>query len=220
MSVVRLPGYFQNIEYSEALESRFEAFYNKSWIAQYYDYETRVTEDGIVFFFDLTRQEQVDTYRFVILISIPESTQKYFFPDSYWNYFFGNDLIQFAVVDRLSSVKHGCVTNGFPYTQAQFYTPPFFVIFKTHQFLKSNYLKFNNFLKQNSEHCVLSMLVYNTDLDQFVSQFSPGLTLPYSTTLNLNNVLEFQIVDSNGKTLEVSELSQLFISIKILKPHH
>lgn len=209
--------FFQNEDYSEALEDRFQQIYKKSWIGQYFDYEVRVNDDGIVYYFNNATQEDVNTYRFMIFISIPKNTRKYFFPDSYWDNFFQDRVIPYILVDNLSDIKHGCITNGYPYSQTQFYTPPFFIIFKTQQSIKPNYLKFNNFLKQNSEHCVLAMLVYDSNKDQFVPQFSPGLTLPYSNTLNLNNILEFQIIDSNSKPLAVSDFSQLFVSIKAIE---
>ncbi|MBM3937158.1 MAG: hypothetical protein FJ333_00685 [Sphingomonadales bacterium] len=119
-------------------------------------------------------------------------------------------------VDNLSKKKHGCVTNGFHYAQSMTYKPPFFVIFKSNQALTNNFLKFNSFFSKPTSMNILTMLFYEEEEEKFRSNYAPQCILPFSNALSLATVLEFYIIDSNGLLLEVADLSQLFISIKLM----
>jgi len=61
------------------------------------------------------------------------------------------------------------------------------------------------------------MLHYNPDSDTFYPRFSIGLFLSQSKNVLVSDTLEFILVDANKKLVEVENLSQLFISLKILK---
>lgn len=114
----------------------------------------------------------------------------------------------------LSNVEHGLKTKAFPSSKSIYYDSPYFIIFKS-PYLTSNYLNFNNFYKPNSENCVLAMVLYNEDENNFVPYFSPGVTLSFLQNLSLEKTLEFVIVDSNQQIISIADNSQLFIQLTI-----
>ena len=189
--------------------------YENSFIGKYYNYEIR-SDHGVVGFYDTTTKEFVgDEDRFKILLNIPDESKLYFQPISWWQ----SKYLTMPVwinTKSLSFKSHGFQTNNAPGTKSLFYKPPFYLVFKTSSGTHPNLLIFNNVLKSNSEDCILALLNYDDDRNLFYAEYSPGITLPYSNYLSLNNILEFSLFDSKKNLVTVSDLSQLFILLIIL----
>lgn len=202
-----------------------QTLYFQSWIGQYFNYKVQADDDNnqndkdenIVVFKKLNG-ELITNNRFSIFMHIPENTQKYFLPDSEWKTKYKElSTMEFIPVDILSFEKNGFPTKPYPYSQSQIYVPPFFILFKSDHAIQPNYLEFNNFFHPNTDACILTMLNYNSENDMFNKIFSLGINLPYLNSLALNNVLEFILVDSHKKRVDVANRSQLYISLKIVK---
>jgi hypothetical protein len=204
-----------NEEYANALETRVEQLYRNSWVGQYFNYDVK-SEDGVVFFWSKTKKSIVDTYRIQTLTLIPKNSRPYFLPKSDWSKYSDEDGDVFVETSVLSNVPHGFKTKPFPSAKSLVYKSPFFLVFRAPPSVNSNYLLFTSFDKPNSENCILAMLIYNENEDIFVSQFSPGITLPYLQSLTLNNKLEFKLFDSESKQVQISNLSQIFICLQLL----
>ena len=206
---------YMNEEFVNALESRVERLYKESWICQYFDYEPKC-ENNIVFLWHRAKKSVVDSYRFQIIEFIPEKSQPYFLPYYDLSKYRSENEAFFASTSLLSNVPHGFKAKYYPSTKSLFYNAPYFLIFKTSPSVNSNYLVFNSFLKPNSDCCILAMLVYNELDNTFSAQFSPAITLPYLHSLSLNNILEFNLFDTDSKQVELSDFSQLFVSLTTL----
>lgn len=143
---------------------------------------------------------------------VPPLSRPYFLPDKEWLAKVRQPEA-FIQTDILSNVETGFRTIGYPSSTTEFYEPPFFIIFKTPPTVRSNYLIFNNFFKPNSECSILAMINFNEEQNAFVSDFAPGIDLPYSNFLTLNKTLEFRIVDSNNKTVDLRDNCKLYIKL-------
>lgn len=139
----------------------------------------------------------------------------YFFPAEYWKVYRKDNEFVWIIASLMSNVQHGFLTKSFSTQKSLFYTPPFFIIFKTSHPLENNFLAFKNFQKPNLSQCILAMVSYDENTNTFEPLFLPNFILPYNKSLSLNNVLEFYFVDSNNKIIKVTDLSQLFISITV-----
>jgi hypothetical protein len=204
-----------NEEYTNALESRVEQLYRESWIGQYFDYDI-ISNDGNVFFWSKLKKSPVDSYRFQIFELIPKNSRPYFLSKSEWPKYSDADGDVFVEVSLLSNTPHGFKTKPFPSAKSIFYKAPFFLVFKASHSVDSNYLLFTSFNKPNVENCILAMLDYNENEDTFVSQFSPGIILPYLKSLSLSNKLEFNLFDTEEKQVQISDKSQIFILLHLL----
>jgi len=186
-------------------------------VVKYFSLDTTISEQGIVSLVKSNTLDSTDSDRFSIFINIPPKSKPFFFPNEYWQNVLHISPSQTNIrVDDLSGKKHGCLSNGFHYTEPVTYKPPFFIIFKSNQALTNNFLKFNNFFNSPSNKNILSMLVYEEEDKKFTSTYSPLCIIPFSNAMSLASVLEFYILDSNGLVLEVADFSQLFISLKTL----
>jgi hypothetical protein len=199
-----------NIEYSEALESKIKTIYTLAWISKYYNCKVD-SDEGVVTFIEQSKKEVYDPYRFKIYVYIPEATKQYFYPLSIWeNICETSDCL--VLTDVISNIQHGFRTTSFPSTKSVYYNSPYFIIFKSPSIPK-NYLTFKDFLKPNFDDTILAMIKYDEEKEGFVSYFTPTITLPFLKTLTLNKTLEFIIVDSDKKQIVIDDFSQLFISI-------
>lgn len=128
-----------------------------------------------------------------------------------------NDIYneKFIPVHVLSNFKNSFLAQSFPYTESFSYHPPFFIIVKAQLPIASNYLDFESFLKPNTESSVLAMLNYNELEDSFEMKYSMDIFIPFTTSLQLSKVLEFVIVDTHGKIVNVENESQLFICLQM-----
>jgi len=175
-------------------------------------------DENLVLFKTSTTNQHLTDKRIKVHVHIPEKTKKYFLPDSEWKTTLKEiDEMLFFPVEKLSYESNAFYTKPYPYTESQLYQAPFFIIFKAGKLGHPNFLQFVDFLKPNSESCILSMLNYHTDDDVLYSKFSLGIQLKASDVLTLNNVLEFILVDSNKIPVNIENKSQLFISIKIME---
>lgn len=158
-----------------------------------------------------------DNLRFNIFINIPNKSKPYFFPLEYWTQLEQRSKsANLFHVDFLSGEKHGCPTNGYPYTQSVLYNPPFFIIFKTGHTTFNNFLKFTHFFNQAQNINILAMVNYDDSNDSFVSTYTPQCSTLLTDSLPLTSVLEFYLIDSKGKMLDISNHSQLFISLILM----
>ena len=94
-------------------------------------------------------------------------------------------------VDSLSLMKHGMITNGYPYTKSPYYKPPFCLTFKTIHSVDSDFLTFNHFLIPISYARILRLLTFDDDSDKLIPEFKSDLYLPCLNSSSLNSVLEF-----------------------------
>ena len=205
---------FQNDEYAHALQNRVELLYANSFVCKYYDYEPKA-ENGIVSIWNKQKKEYVDKdTRFKILINIPDNTKFYFQLMSWWNSNFVK--IPTWINPKILSLRmHGFQTNNAPGTKSLFYKAPFILMFKTSANINSNFLLFNNHYKPNLEECILALLTYDEDHNQFNPTFSPGISLQTFNNLSLNTFLEFTLFDSKKNLVKISDNSQLFITLVI-----
>lgn len=178
--------------------------------------------DDIVFYKNLSNNNQTESNsRFVILMKISEKTKKFFQPLSEWEPLIlqhqnsDNLFSEFIPVHTLSNYNNGFLARSFPYTESLPYKPPFFVIFKNKAAITANYLNFQDFLKPSSETSVLALLTYNENNDSFDIKHSLNIYIPFSNSMQFNSVLEFVIIDTHGKIVNVENDSQLFISLQV-----
>lgn len=159
---------------------------------------------------------ELDSLRFSISLTVPDKSKPYFFPTPLWNRLAeqSNDRNTF-IVDHLSGEKHGCITNGFPYTHSVTYRSPFFLVSKLNQSLTNNYVRFTDFYNNPTYMNILAALTFDDINNTFLASYNPRSLIPYSNSLNLSSVLEFYLVDSDGVMLDVKDNSQIFISLKV-----
>jgi hypothetical protein len=208
---------FQNEEFSQALSARIENKYKASWVSQYFQYKTRIIDNTVVFW-DFNKTVMTRDERFATKIKIPNKTKPFFLPMSEWKPMMNDsDEDIFYPIEFLSNTKHGCLTNGFPYSRSPYYKAPYVLVFKTNLQLPDNYLIFNNFLKSNSYGCILALLTYDDDRDKFIPVYTSDVVLHHQPqSVMLNNVLEFYLYDSQQRLVEIQNASQLFVSITIV----
>jgi hypothetical protein len=203
--------FFQNLQFAEALTSRVEKLYASSWINQYYNVTVN-HENGIVFFYDVLIKQIMNSYRFDILVYIPEICKPYFDTAENWMKVGRLNLVK---TDLISNVPTGLRTQSIPATKSLYYTAPFFLKLNQSCNVISNYLEFKGFFKPNVDKCILAMISYNEFEETFVADFLPTIRLSFLQTLSLNKNLEFILIDSNNKQVTIEDKSQLFISITI-----
>jgi hypothetical protein len=189
--------------------------YTKSWVGLYFGYEGTANSDNVVVFNNPIDGSYVTDDRFKVLVMLTEQTKLYFSPPLTWETL-TPDADGFYNVELLSQVKHGMPSHGYPYTKSVFYTSPYFITFKTNHAVESNYLRFNDFLVPNSYGRILGLLYYDDNFDRFMPGFLADIRLPYTNSLSLTSILEFEIVDSNQKRVEFADQSQLYIQLEVL----
>jgi hypothetical protein len=194
------------------LASRAEKLYTLSWINLYYNVTVN-QQDDIVYFFNVVTKQIFNTYRFDVYLYIPEICRPYFGTSEVWSKLGHESLVKTGV---LSNVPSGFRARSVPATKSLYYTAPFF--FKLNQSCNaiSNYLEFKGFFKANVDKCILAMVSYNEFEEMFVTDFSPTIKLSFLQTLTLNKNLEFILIDSNNKQVDIENKSQLFLSLKIV----
>lgn len=211
---------FQNTEFSEHLKRELLTLYTLCWIGKYYGYIGSTYGVGVVVFANPTTKKIIeDKSRFYVNIWFTDAqSQTYFYPPPIWERIGPSILPDYLVylVDSLSNIPHGMISQGYPYSKSPYYKTPYFLTFKTNHSVDSNFLTFNNFLIPNSYGTILGMLSFNDDTDKFVPDFKSDLYLAYSNSLSLNSVLEFQILDAEKKQVKFMDLSQLYISVEVL----
>jgi hypothetical protein len=195
--------------------------YTSSWIGLYFGYQGTLLDNNnnIVVFAKPETQIPINNTRFTVNVSFNSTlSQLYFLPSEIWKSIPAslNPKALIYQVDWLSNISHGMLTNGFAYTKSPYYKSPFFITFRTNHGIDANLLTFNTFLIPNSYDRILGLLTYNDDTDRFDIQFNSDILLPYTNVISLNNVLEFEIHDSDRKKVEFMDLSQLFIALEIL----
>lgn len=174
------------------------------------------SENGLVFFYDKTKRDKVESLRFSILLQIPESTKLYFKTANWWKSTF--DVVPIWIeLEKISNLPHAFQCNNAPGSKSILFTPPFFLTFRAPSDVSSNYLLYNNMLTQNSEDNIVAMLSYDDTRNVFnASSFAPGITLRYKNCFSLNNIMEFKLYDSLQQQIAVSDKSQLYIDITLL----
>ena len=186
--------------------------FRDSWVGAFLNYEIK-TNEGVVQFVS----KKDDTWmnnRFTLYIQLPGMMRHYFLPQSDWERVPGYTQSRFIQSSVLSFVTNGFQTKSFPYSKSALYTTPFFLSFNSMSH-DPNYLKFESFLKPNTNECILAMLVFNDDTDKFESIFSPLISLSSLKSLVLSNRLEFILTDANKNIVNLANHSQLFVSITV-----
>ncbi len=188
--------------------------YKSSWVYKYFNYDVK-TDNGIVYFYNLTKRRDVDSSRFNVWLKIDDMAKLYFNPSTYWKEKYSDEWPEWILSTDLCTIPHGFQSNNAPGTKSFLFQPPFFIIYKTVG-AEYNFLQFDDFNKPNIEKSILAMLTYDEETNRLKPQFAPHLILPYSNVLSLNNFLEFKMVDSKGDQILVSDNSQLFILLTLL----
>jgi hypothetical protein len=216
--------FFQNTEFSQVFKTSLMKLYTSSWIGLYFGYKgMTMNNSDVVIFANPNKQtpeeNPIHNSRFTVSVEFPSTlSQIYFLPLEHWSLIPPslNPKALVYQVDWISDVDHGMLTQGFPYTKSPYHRGPFFIHFKTNQGLDANLLTFNNYLIPNSYDLVLGLLNYNDDTDRFDISYPTDIKIPYDKCLALNNMLEFEIRDSDRKKVLFSDNSQLFISVEKL----
>jgi hypothetical protein len=197
--------------------------YTYSWVGVYHGYYGTIYNNHIVLFGSQTGGKKTTSVenngRFYVNVWFSdEQSQTYFYPPYLWSKMATSLQPELLIyrVDSLSLVKHGMITNGYPYTKSPCYKPPFCLTFKTNHSVDSDFLTFNHFLIPISYARILSMLTFDDDSDKFIPEFKSDIYLPYLNSPSLNSVLEFQIYDAEKRLVRFMDLSQLYIYIEVL----
>lgn len=199
------------MEFARALEQRVVYIYRDSWIYKYYDVEIQ-TENYVVMFNDKIEKKVFQTPRYEVYVHIPKLSKLYFLPMSEWDKI-SEQSDSRILVESISKVPNGFNTKAISANKSLYYTPPYFIIFRTLSNIPSNYLIFNSFLKPNTESSILAMLEF--DNDQVNPIFSSEMNLPFENVLSLNKILEFKIIDSNKTVVSVRDSSQLYVTVSL-----
>lgn len=186
--------------------------YKDSWIFKYYNYDVKV-ENGTVFFFDSRKNTTPNKNNFQIYIYTPRTSQSYFLPKSQWKKISPTNNLNLET-ELISKIPHGTRAKAFPSSKSIFYHSPFFIVFKNPGSM-SNFLTFNNFFHSNSPMCVLALVLYEEEQNNFIPYFAPGIKLSSLKSLCLDKTLEFILIDSHQQIVSVDPDSQLFIQISI-----
>lgn len=203
----------QNLQYATALSNRIFKLYQDSWIAKYFNVDVRKQDNNVVYFYDLQTKAASTSYRYIVLVYIPERSKPYFLSKADWNQLLLSADEHNISTDLLSSVTHGFRTLPATATKSLFYNPPYFVKLKTPIKTPVNYMVYQKQFKHNLESTILAMLVPVDDV--LTAQFAPNLTIPFVNAL-LNSTLEFVILDSDMQQLSIEDGSQLFFSITVV----
>lgn len=187
-----------------------------SWVNTYFQFTVQ-SEEGITCFYN-KKNEKTESDRFEVRLKIPDNTKLYFQTVTWWDEHKEENEPNWPkwIISRvLTDVTHGFQTNNAAGTKQLLFESPFFIVFKSNE-ITSNFLSFVDFQKPNTEDTILCMLIYDDEHDVFYPQFQPELTLPYQNALSLDNVLEFKLIDSKKRIINVNDKSQLFIVLSIL----
>lgn len=196
--------------------------YLLSWIYQYFNcHVTSLNEDSSVVIFCKQNgtKDIFNNSRFKIFVKLPENSKQYFNSRSDLERLKSKTLdTGFISAEHLSGVITGLNTEGHVHSKSPYYKAPYLLIFRTQQQgIKSNYLAFNDFLVPSTSGNVLALLNYDDNLDKFVISHGYDICIPYQHVLSLQPVLEFFITDSDRKLVQFKDLSQLFVSLTILR---
>ena len=201
-------------DFVTAVENTISSIYEKSFINKYYNVEVR-SENGVVFYYNLSKKQIHRSDRFTVLLNIPDKTKTYFKPLAFWDSTFGTDWPKWIPAQKLSNIVNGTLTNTAHDSKSQLYTLPFSVSFRA-KGIERNYFGFNRFNSPNREDTILCMLVYDSTANTLVPFFDPSLYMPYNNNTTLTQDLEFKILDAQNKHVHISDNSQLFIVLTIL----
>jgi hypothetical protein len=204
----------QNEEFILALENSIKEIYKKSYVFKYYNVDVNC-ENGVVFFYNLSKKSIFKSNKFIVKLKIPNKTKSFFKGDHWWDATFGPEWPEWVPAEKLSQIKNGTLSNSITTTKSHSFSPPFSISFRT-QGVEQNYLIFNRFFSPNLEDTILVSLDYDVSSNRLYPIFDPQLILPYKEGLTLSQDLEFKILDSTGKHVEISDNSQLFIIITLL----
>jgi hypothetical protein len=117
----------------------------------------------------------------------------------------------------LSDYTNAMVTRGYGHTTSPYYKAPYFLVFRTsQQGITSNFHMFNDFNVAPSLGHILAILHYDDNIDKFQPTEYFDLQIPFQNAYSLSNTLEFFIQDSNRKTVQFRDQSQLFVSVSTL----
>lgn len=189
--------------------------YKESWIFKYYNLLVNADDDGNVMFWDSATKEPPGYSRFKIYIYIPELSRPYFYSKEDHKNLIVNPEANIETT-ILSKIPNALKTQSYPATKSLFYTAPYFFKLKTPSVANANYLQFKGFQRPNFTDCILAMVTFNDESNNFVAEFSPGITLPFKDTLFLNKTLEFILVDAKKQQVLIEDNSYLYFSISIL----
>jgi hypothetical protein len=196
--------------------------YLLSWIYQYFNcHVTSLNEDSSVVIFCKQNgtKDIFNNSRFKIFVKLPENSKQFFKSQNELESLKSKTLESgFIPAEMLSGVLTGLNTQGNLHSKSPYYKAPYMLVFRTQQQgIQPNFLAFNDFLKPQTSGNVLALLNYDDNTDRFVISHSYDICLPYLKTLSLPAVLEFYITDSNAKQVQFKDMSQLFISLTIIK---
>ena len=197
--------------------------YTESWIHQYYNCKVGESKEdnNSIFFYkpDTTPREPFDSKRFKIFCKLPKNGKLFFCSHQVLADLQKDKLDDsFFPVEFLSYIATGIITKGYGHTNSPYYKSPFLLFFKTgQQGIEPNYQSFNAFNVPPSSGHVLALLNYDDNVDKFIPVHFSDLVLPFQKVYSLRNRLEFFLTDSNRKLVEFTDLSQLFITITVVK---
>jgi hypothetical protein len=202
-----------NEEFSSALEAQIISIYKKSYVFKYYSFDVRTT-NGIVYFYNRAKNQMLKTDRFTVLLKINNSSKPYFKSAAFWDTTFGPEWPEWVPAQKLSEISNGTSSHNLTGTTTHMYIPPFSISFRS-QGIESNYFSFNRFNSPNLADTILAMLLFDTATNTFIPFFDPYLTIPYKDHITLTQDLEFKILDSNRRHVQISDDSQLFFVLTL-----
>jgi hypothetical protein len=203
----------KNEEYNQSIENIINIAYTKSFCYKMYHVDVR-SDNGVVFFYNLSKRQIHRTERFTVFSQIPENTKTFFRPIEYWDELFGPEWPEWFKSQQISGLQNGTLSNNTSTTNTPLYTPPFSVTFRA-QGIEQNFMRFNRFYKANVEETILTMMAFDPLTNTLQPFFDPYLFIPYKDNI-FNQDLEFKILDSNKRHVTISDNSQLFIILTLL----
>lgn len=210
-------NFFQNSEFAQVLKANLSELTQRSWVCLYFNLEPRENESALALY-NNKKKIFSKSDRFQIFIYMSDKVKYFFQPPNYWdNLPYRKIIDQYFgyLTDDITTTIHGIPYNAYAYTSSPFYTAPYFILLKTNHAIEKNFLQFESFFNPNLEQSVLVLLNFDDETDKFVPKYTSGIVLPYSQTF-LDNNLEFTLVDSQQKQVEVNDLSQLFVSLSVI----
>jgi hypothetical protein len=164
------------------------------------------TEPNVVF----------EPHRFRVLVKLPTNGLLFFCtPQTLTE--LGELAKTYFPVNLLSDIPNAMVTSGYGHTTSPYYKAPYFLVLRTsQQGIATNYHMFNDFDVPPSLGHILAVLHYDDNIDKFQPTEYFDLQIPFQNAYSLRNILEFFIQDSNRKTVEFRDQSQLFVSVTTL----
>jgi hypothetical protein len=190
--------------------------YKNSWIGLYYNVVPKLN-NGVISFWDPEQNVNVYSYRWRVLLKIPEKSRHYFLSTEEWNEKFGYDSENSKLY--LYPAFFTNIPNGFPAyntlgTRSKLYVEPYFLFIDGLGNVENNYLPFENIYKANSEKHCLAMLTFNDENNHFITHFSPVINLPDTPCHTIINSLECLLCDSKGRQVEMIDNCRLFMLLK------